>query len=152
MAEQENPPIDVAEFARLVATVPEEELAAGFRTNREFILEQVFAQMPRFVNAEAARQADVVVEWRIRADVGEGYDQWQLALENGEARVERSGSADASVVLTLAAVDFIRLVTGNAHPTRLYLGGRLLIEGNLLTAALLQSYFAIPGKRGRRRS
>ncbi len=146
MAERDDPGIDRAQVARFVATASEEELAGALSQHRESILEQVFAQMAAAVRPDARRDADIVVEWRIRQDEGDALDRWQLSVADGEARVVREGDAQPTVALTAAPVDFFRLVTGNADPTRLYLNGRLLIEGDLMTAALLQSYFDVPGQ------
>lgn len=138
-------PIDPAHYARLVASLSDEELAAGLATNRDLVLEQVFAQMPGFVRPEAIAEAELVVEWRILAEDPARYDRWQLSLERGTARVEREGAMEPSVTMTIAPVDFVRLVTGNADPGQLYLTGRLVIDGELMGAALLQSYFELPG-------
>ena len=138
-------PIDPAHFARLVASISDEELAAGLAANRDLVLEQVFARMPAFVRAEAIADAELVVEWRILAEGPTSYDRWQISLVRGTARVERDGDLEPSVTMTIGPVDFIRLVTGNADPGQLYLTGRLVIEGELMGAALLQSYFDLPG-------
>jgi len=145
MPDADPPGMDPAQFAQLVSSLTDEQLAAGLAANRDLLLEQVFAQMPRFARAEAIADAELVVEWRILTEHPARCDRWQLSLSRGMARVERDGAMEPSVAMTIAPSDFIRLVTGNADPGQLYLTGRLVIAGDLMAAALLQSYFDLPG-------
>ena len=137
-------PIDPGRFAQLVAEVSDADLEAGLRTNGAFILEQVFAQMPAHLDAARARDAEFVIEWRIRRAEQDAVDMWQVRVSGGRAEVERDGTAEPTAVLTVGAVDFIRVVTGNADPAQLYLTGRVAVEGDLMTATMMRSYFRFP--------
>jgi predicted lipid carrier protein YhbT len=48
------------------------------------------------------------------------------------------------VSFTVGAVDFIRLVTGNVTGPRLFVFGRLKIEGDLLLSARVPGLFSVP--------
>ena len=142
----ETPPVDPAQFAKLVAQVSDDDLAVGLRENRDFILDQVFTRMPDHLDAERAREADFVIEWRVRELEGDGFDRWQIRVAAGRAEVERDGGAEPTAVITIGAIDFMRLVAGNLDPAQLYLTGRLAVDGDVMTAATLGSYFRFPSQ------
>ena len=48
------------------------------------------------------------------------------------------------MVFRLGPVDFVRLVTGGTNGPKLFLLGRLKIEGDLLLAARVPGFFVIP--------
>ena len=52
--------------------------------------------------------------------------------------------AEPRATLTLDAVDFMRLVTGNAAGPTLFMSGKLKIEGDLMFTTQIQSMFRIP--------
>jgi putative sterol carrier protein len=140
-----SPPIDPADYAALVRTATDEELAAGMRTNRDFILGQVFAQMADHLDPNTAREAEAVVEWRIRGREDGGHDRYQVVIDRGTCEVTRDGDQEPTVIYTIGPVEFIRLVTGNASGPELFMTGRISIEGDLMLAAMVQSWFRQPG-------
>jgi putative sterol carrier protein len=142
--------IDLGEIAALVGEASDEQLAAGLAANREAILGEVFRRMPEALRAERARGLRAVVEWRIRDAPGGGHDAWRLEVEDGACRVTREATRDPDVAYEIGAVDFLRLVTGNANGPRLFVFGRLRVEGDLVLAARMPGLFSIPAaRRGR---
>ena len=142
MAEQ--PFIDPAEFARLVRDASDQQLADGFATNREQILSEVFQRMEEHFEPETAEGVDAVVEWRIRDRPEGGDDRWQTVIREGACRVVRDGDEKPRVTFSVAPVDFIRLVTGNESGPKLFLFGRLKVDGDLMFAARVQGMFRVP--------
>ena len=57
----------------------------------------------------------------------------------------RDGDETTNVTYTIAPVDFIRLITGNASGPELFMTGRITIDGDLMLAAMVQSWFRQPG-------
>jgi hypothetical protein len=51
-------------------------------------------------------------------------------------------------VYSISALDFVKLVTGNANGPALFMLGRLSIRGDLLKAARFQGYFKAPHPEG----
>jgi putative sterol carrier protein len=139
-----TPPIEPADYAALVRDASDEQLAAGMRTNRGVILDQVFEQMAAHINPDTSREAEAVVEWRITGREDGGHDRYQVAIERGTCEVTRDGDLEATVVCTIGPVEFIRLVTGNASGPELFMTGRLAVEGDLMLAATVQSWFRQP--------
>lgn len=137
--------IDPAEFARLVRDASDEQLEKGFALNRELILDQVFQRMEEHLEPGKADGVDAVIEWRIKRPDSGGDDRWQAAIRDRSCRVTRDGDERPRVTFTVAPVDFIRLATGNASGPKLFLFGKLKIDGDLMFAARVQGMFRIPG-------
>jgi putative sterol carrier protein len=136
--------IDSARFARLVRDATDEQLEQGFAMNRDLILGEVFRRMEEHFEPSKADGVDAVIEWRIRRAGGGDHDRWQVAIRDGSCRVTPEGDEPARVTFNVAPVDFIRLATGNASGPRLFLFGKLKIDGDLMFAARVQGMFRIP--------
>jgi putative sterol carrier protein len=141
--EGRSSPIGSAEFARIVRDRSRDELAQGLEVNGEEILTEVFRRMEEHLVSESARGVDAVIEWRLTRPGG-GHDRWQVVILDGSCRVVRDGAARPRVTFTIAPVDFLRLVTGNAGGPSLYVFGRLKVQGDLLFAARVPALFEIP--------
>lgn len=136
------------EYARLIATLSDEELLAGLAENGELIVEQIFQTMPLALNPAKAGRARIVAEWQIGGLAGTSAPlRWQVAIEDSTCVVERDGNRRPDVSFAIGALDFLKLVTGNARGPTLFLAGRLRISGDLLRAARYQGYFRTPSPR-----
>jgi putative sterol carrier protein len=145
MSSPEPPAVDPTEYARLVRDATDEQLAAGMLANRELILGQVFEQMARHLDPETSREAEAVIEWRITGREDGSHDRYQVRIRKGECEIVHEGDESASVTYTIGPVEFIRLVTGNASGPELFMTGRLTVDGDLMLAAMVQSWFRVPG-------
>ena len=131
------------QFAALVRDASDEQLEAGFRENREVLLEEIFRRMPEQFDPERAAGVEAVVEWQITRPDGEP-DRWQLAIRDGTCTLARDGTAQADVSLRVAPVDFVKLITGVDAGPKMFVFGRLRIRGNVLLAARMQGWFRLP--------
>jgi putative sterol carrier protein len=87
-----------------------------------------------------------VIEWRLHGigNEGAGAQRWFVVLSDGECRTGRDLDAKPRVTLELGALEFLKLVTGNANPVAMFMTGKLKIRGDLLFAARVQGFFSIP--------
>jgi hypothetical protein len=133
------------ELARLVRSTPDEQLAQGLRANGEPIVAEVFRRFPERLSEQGRRQT-AVIEWRLRGigHEGAGAQRWFVVLGDGECRTGRDLDAKPRVTLELGALEFLKLVTGNANPVAMVMTGKLKIRGDLLFAARVQGFFSIP--------
>jgi hypothetical protein len=138
-----------AEYAEVVRRASEEELRAGLAVNRDAILEGIFTAMPEYLDAAAAAKADLVVEWRITGSQDGGFDSWQVTVSNGACVVQRNGSARPQAIVTVGAVEFVRLAAGAITGPQLFTFGGLQVEADLLAAARLDAFFLSPGEGAR---
>jgi putative sterol carrier protein len=142
-----SPLIDPAQYAALVRNTPDDQLEAGMRANRDLILGQIFARMAEHLDPDRARDAEAVLEWRIGGRDDGGHDRYQVIVTRGTCTIEREGEQEPSAVFTIGPVEFLRLVTGNVNGPELFMTGRITIEGDLMLAAIVQSWFRMPGRR-----
>jgi putative sterol carrier protein len=136
--------VEPDEYARLVRTASDDDLRNGLRVNGDLILTQIFQTMPSRLKQAAVVGVSLVVDWTIQ-DAGEpGEMRWQVAIADQACQVERDGQREPDVLFTIGALDFVKLITGNAKGPALFLLGRLKIRGDLLKAARVQGYFQTP--------
>jgi putative sterol carrier protein len=133
------------DFARLVKQTPNRqiaEIAAG--EHRRRILDEVFARMRDQFLPEKAGSRRAAVHWRITGRPDGGYDEYELVIADGTCTVNSPPEQEPRVTITLDAVEFLRLVSGNAQATTMFLTRKLTLDGDLGLGAGLTAMFAIP--------
>jgi len=99
----------------------------------------IFEAMPRTLNKEAAKAANIVYQFNL---AGEGGGQFTVTIRDGECKVEEGVYGSPDVTISAAASDYMNIVTG-AYPFGLaYINGRLQVDGDLRLVVRMASYFA----------
>ena len=134
------------DFARLVRDVPTselDELMSG--PMRRAVLDEIFARMrDQFLPAKAGNRR-AVVHWVITGQAdGAEPDRYELTIADGGCRVTSPPESEPRVTLTLGPVDFLKLTSGNANGTTLFMTRKLKLDGDLGLGAGLLSMFDIP--------
>lgn len=123
--------------------MPPAALRDGLRVNREALIGEVFRRFPERLS-DAGRAQNGVIKWRIGDREDGGHDRWYVVLRDGRCETGRDLDVKPRVTLTLGALEFMQLVTGNADPLRMLITRRLRIRGDLIFAGRMQSFFTIP--------
>jgi putative sterol carrier protein len=131
------------QFAALVREASDDQLAEGFRANRDVLLDEIFRRMPEQFDPQRGAGVEAVIEWQITRPDGEP-DRWQLAIRDGRCTAERDGAAEPDVSLRVDPVDFVKLITGVEAGPKMFVFGRLRIRGNVMLAARMQGWFRMP--------
>ncbi len=138
--------VDANELAQNMSKATDEqlvELMSG--PPREQILDEIFKRMSDHFRADAARDTDAVIRWRIGGSPEGGQDEFETVIKDGACAVSRGFEREAArVTFTIDGADFLRLVTGNAAGPTLFMTGKLKIEGDMMFAASAASLFTIP--------
>ena len=146
MGEIDTSALDPATAARNIAEASDEqliELMSG--PMRGQILAEVFGRMSEHFRADAARDTEAVIHWRIGGGPDGAVDEWESVIANGACAVHEGLQAEsARVTFVVDGADFLRLVTGNAAGPTLFMSGRLKIEGDMMFAASAAGLFTIP--------
>ena len=132
-------------FARTVANSDDERLGrlvSGWR--RRLVLRGIFSQMPRRLNREQAKNADAVVDWKIKDAKTDQVDHYQVAIHKGKCRVTRKPTETPRATLEMGTVEFLQLAAGVKQGPELFMSGRIKIEGDLMWTANLASLFRVP--------
>jgi putative sterol carrier protein len=136
---------DPGEVARLVRTAGDDDLAALMQSDvRPQVLDAIFTRMEQHFRADKAGGLDAVLHWKIFDRPGGGYDHYEVVLAGGRCLVNPAPSREPDLTLKAKPADFLKLVTGNASPTRMALRGRLRVQGDLTLATRVGRLFAIP--------
>lgn len=137
-------PLDPADFARLVAEASDEQLAAGMAANRDFILAEVFRQMPARFDGAAAGDLSAVVEWRVLDRPDGGDDRFHLVIEDGTCRLDPEASRQPTVSYSIGPVEFLRLLADPARGPEYFMFGKLRVDGDVVLAARMPAMFRPP--------
>ena len=144
-------PAQVAEgFGRLVGDASPERLKQLMHSPaRKPLLDAIFWQMPKQLDERQAQGVTTSIRWSLTGRTDGGTDTYQLELDDGQARVIRGDEGpDPRLTVTLDAVDFLRLISGNLDPMQAYFKGQIALAGDIMVAAKLATLFRIPGAGG----
>jgi putative sterol carrier protein len=136
------------DFAKLMAGVTDEQLAEMMSGPlRKQVLDEIFSRMADHIEEGRVGGTQAVVHFHILdrpEDQGGGYDEYEVVFENGTAKLSEEPSRDAMVTIKVNPVDFLKLASNRASGPTLFMSGKLKLEGDLMLASRLTSFFRIP--------
>jgi predicted lipid carrier protein YhbT len=137
--------VEPKEFARIVKALPTRriaELMGGPQRGR--VLDEVFHRMHTLFRPSAAGSRDAIIRWRI-SDGADGGEVYETHIANGTCTVT-DGRTDRTpqLSLTMAAPEFLKLVSGNASGPTLFFTRKLQAKGDIRLAGSLTYLFDIP--------
>jgi putative sterol carrier protein len=133
-------------FGRIVREAPPERLEQLMRSPaRKPTLDGIFWQMPKQVNAEAAKELTTSIRWCITGRPDDGTDIYQLEIDHGQVKTVKGEQGDPKLTVTMDAVEFLKLASGNLDPMQAYFKGRIELAGDIMVAAKLAQLFKMPG-------
>lgn len=146
LSERDLTEITPTEFARIIRDAGKKDLAAAMTgTDRERVLDEVFARMERQFLPDVGAHLDAVVRWQISGADVEEPSTYELTIRDGRCTSAKGSTGrDARVTITISDVDFLGLVSGNASGPTLFLMRKLRADGDLGLASSLTRYFDIP--------
>jgi putative sterol carrier protein len=136
--------VETAEFSRIVKNTPDAEIASVMDGDgRKRILDTIFERMPGTFRPDRAGNTSAVIHWTITGGPS-GSDSYELVIADGRCTLSPSLEREPQLAVTVAPVDFIKLVSGNANPVVMFMTGKLKAKGDLPLAASIQNLFDIP--------
>jgi putative sterol carrier protein len=140
--------VDPAEFAKLIADASDEVIAGIVNgPQRKQVLDEIFSRMADHVEPEKARGTDAVVHFKILdrpEELGGGYDHYEVIFEDGRCTATDKPEREPKVTLKVGAVEFLELAASKASGPTLFMTGKLKLEGDVMLATRLTSFFRIP--------
>lgn len=137
--------MDPREFARLVKRTPRHELERLMQSERRgVVLDELVAGMVSVFRPEVAGSTEAVVHWHIAGRPDGEVDVYELVIADRRCVLSPAPQRPPRLTLALSGVDFIHLVTGNAHPVILVMRGAMKIKGDKLLSAKFPNLFANP--------
>jgi putative sterol carrier protein len=137
---------DASQLAAMVAGATDEQLAEGMSDpeNRKTVLDEIFRRMAEHVEPTKVQGADAVVHFHILDRPDGGADTYEVVLRNGECTTTDQPTEQPRVTFKLKPADFLRLVSGNQAGPVMFMSGKLKIEGDLMFASQVATFFRVP--------
>lgn len=103
------------------------------------VLDGVFEGMPERFAPEKASGVDAQVQWLV-SDGGEEH-AYAVTVAGGTCTTERTRVESPRVTLSTDVVSFAKMMTGKAQGPQLYMTGKLKIQGDLMLAQRMATFF-----------
>jgi len=141
---------DASQLAAMVGQVPDEQLAEGMADpeGRRIVLDEIFKRMSEHVEPSRIEGVDAVVHFEITGGPDGGSDVYETVIRNGSVEVSSEPKEQPKVKITTAPVPFLKLVTGQQSGPVLFMTGKLKLEGDVMFASQMTSFFRIPTAAG----
>jgi hypothetical protein len=137
--------VDPQQFAQLVKTAPADQIKAAMQSEqRTAILDEIFARMPGLFRPDRAGSTNAVIHWNVGDRPDGGVDTYELVIADGACTLSPKPEHEPKLALTLGAVDFLKVVSGNGNPVMMFMTGKLKAKGDLGLAANIANLFDIP--------
>jgi putative sterol carrier protein len=99
---------------------------------------QVFEQMPGRFKKEAAQGLTAVYQFDLSGDKG---GKWQVLINNDKCEVKEGAHPSPNITISMAAQDYLDMVSGKLNPQMAFMSGKLRIAGDMGLALRLQNLF-----------
>jgi putative sterol carrier protein len=137
--------VDPEQFAQLVKKASNDQLKTIMQGDeRGKVLDAIFARMPTLFRADRAGSTNAVIHWNVGDRPDGGVDTYELVIAGGACTLSPEPANDPKLSLTVGAVDFLKIVSGNGNPMMLFMQGKLKAKGDLGLAANIANLFDIP--------
>jgi putative sterol carrier protein len=138
---------DASQLAAMVAQIPDDELAEGMSDpdGRNRVLDQIFKRMADHVEPAQIEGVDAVVHFRITGGPADSDDVYEVVIKDGRVHVNSHPMVGKPrVTITVRPVPFLKLVTGQKSGPVMFMTGKLKLDGDVMFASRLTSFFRIP--------
>jgi putative sterol carrier protein len=137
--------VEPEQFAAMVKSASKDQLEAVMAgEQRGKILDEIFSRFPRQFRADRAGATNAVIHWNVGGRADGGSDTYEVVIADGVCTVSPTPQADPKLSVTVGAVEFLNLITGNANPMMMFMTGKLKAKGDLGLAANIANLFDIP--------
>jgi acyl dehydratase/putative sterol carrier protein len=103
-------------------------------------LDEIFQGMQSRFQADKASGVDATVQWLIKD--GDAEQPYSLTIKDGQFSWQQGQAESPTVTLSTDRESFTALMTGKAQGPALYMAGKLRIQGDLMLAQRMGSFFA----------
>ena len=104
-------------------------------------VKEIFSQMPANINPDAAKGMNSVIQFNL---TGDGGGNWHVIIKDGTAAVNEGTHASPNMTMTIAAQDYVDMISGKLNGQMAFMSGKLKIAGDMGLAMKMQSLFKRP--------
>lgn len=105
-------------------------------------VKEIFNAMPANLNADAAKGMNAVIQFNLTGDGGGNY---YVTIKDGTCTVTEGSHQSPNMTMTMAAQDYVDMITGKLNGQMAFMSGKLKIAGDMGLAMKMQSLFKRPG-------
>ena len=102
---------------------------------------EIFAEMPANLNADAAKGMNSTIQFKLTGDGGGDY---YVEIKDGTAKVSQGTAPSPNMTMTMAAQDYVDMITGKLNGQMAFMSGKLKIAGDMSLAMKMQTLFKRP--------
>jgi len=104
-------------------------------------VKEIFNQMSQNLNADAAKGMNSVIQFNLTGDGGGNH---HVIIKDGACTVSEGTHASPNMTMTMAAQDYVDMITGKLNGQMAFMSGKLKIAGDMGLAMKMQSLFKRP--------
>jgi putative sterol carrier protein len=104
-------------------------------------VKEIFNAMPANLNADAAKGMNAVIQFNLTGDGGGNY---YVTIKDGTCTVSEGTHQSPNMTMTMAAQDYVDMITGKLNGQMAFMSGKLKIAGDMGLAMKMQSLFKRP--------
>lgn len=101
-------------------------------------LDELFASMPDFFNAEKAQDMNATVQFDLS---GEDGGQYYVQVTEGQVNTEKGAADSPTATIHMSAEDYKAMVAGDLNPVTAFMTQKIKVEGDLNTVMKFQGLF-----------
>ena len=130
------------QLAELVEGRSDDEInAAVAAMGTESVLEAIFSAMQERFQPDKAAGQSANIGWDITTP--DGVQSYQVQIADGAANVVKGSTDPTRVTLAMSLADFIRFIAGKLDGMQAFMAGKLKLQGDMMFAQTMQSWFAV---------
>ena len=103
----------------------------------------IFAGMPAGLNPDAAKGMNAVIQFNLTGDGGGNY---HVVINDGACSVVEGTHASPNMTMTIAAQDYVDMISGKLNGQMAFMSGKLKIAGDMGLAMKMQTLFKRPAE------
>ncbi|ONH31210.1 SCP2 sterol-binding domain-containing protein [Pseudofrankia asymbiotica] len=119
-----------------------EDLMSG--PERSVLLDEYLDRMAKQADPNKIKDQNAVVHFHITDRPGGGADNYEMVIRDGACVINRQPVENAKVTVTLDGVRFVKLISGTADPTKMFLTRKLKISGDMIFGGKVLGWFDFP--------
>jgi putative sterol carrier protein len=105
-------------------------------------VKETFDAMPGRFKADRAQGVKAVVQYDI---TGEGGGTYQVEIDDGKCAVKEGAAPAPQLTLSMAANDWVDMVSGKLNPQMAFMSGKLKHKGDMALLMRLGGMFSLAG-------
>ncbi len=103
-------------------------------------VQESFAAMPGKFRADKASGTNATIQYDIS---GDGGGTWNAVIKDGTCTVNQGAAASPNLTLSIAAQDWLDMLSGKQSGQMLFMSGKLKVKGDMGLAMKLGSMFSM---------